>query len=252
MEFLDCNMSYGPDTMRGQLPGCPDIAELTRRMEQTGVMGGLAYYAMTEPIQGNASVACDILSARADNKKIYGVWSLLPFCTGEIAPPAELPFAMKRNGIAALTLNPKACRFLPVASVIGDYLEMARERAIPVLFNTGRGLILENVESLMEDFKDLTAVLTFENCWPSDRLLRPFLENYHNLYLDMTYMQTAAGLPDIVNKYSARRILFGSGYPECYMGAHMTVVKHAEIGGEDKALIAGGNLARIIEEARYD
>jgi predicted TIM-barrel fold metal-dependent hydrolase len=183
---------------------------------------------------------------------MYGVWSILPSCTGEIPPPASLPAEMKKNGISALTLNPLANRFLPCSAVIGDYLEMAQERAIPVLLNTGRGLAIESAECLMREFRQLTAILTFDNCWPSDRLLRPFLEEYPNLCLDMTYVQTAGGLPDIVKKYTARRILFGSGYPECYMGAHMMVIKHAPISEADRELVAGGNLKRILGEARYD
>ena len=266
MDFFDCNLSYGPDTMRAQLPGCPDIEELRGQLDRAGIAGGLVYYAMREPILGNATLAFDLTSrsgaelsgnssaapSSRPGAELYGVWSLLPSCAGELAPPGELPAAMKQNGVAALTLNPQANRYLPVASAIGDYLAEAQERAIPVLFNTGKGLTLEQVSDLMSDFRDLTAILTHANCWPNDRLLLPFLDAYPNLYLDMTYIQTAAWLPDIVGKYSARRILFGSGFPECYPGAHMMVIKHAMLCDDDKVMIAGGNLRRILREARYD
>jgi predicted TIM-barrel fold metal-dependent hydrolase len=66
----------------------------------------------------------------------------------------------------------------------------------------------------------------------------------------MTYMLTDCGLADMLKKYPAERILFGSGYPVCYMGAHMLVVRHAEISDEDKVKIAGGNLKKLLEEAR--
>ena len=248
MEFLDCNLAFGPDTMKGELPGCPDADGLLAQLDRAGIAGGLVYYAMDEPIQGNATMA----RIAAENPRLYGVWSLLPSCTGEIGPPDGLPAAMKRGNIAAITINPKANHYLPRASAIGDYLEMAQERRIPVLLNTGRGLTPEDADGLMQSFRELTAILTYDNCWPSDRVLRPFLETYPNLHLDMAYMQTAAGLPDIVNKYTAERILFGSAFPECYLGAHMMVIRHAEIGDADKALIAGGNLRRIMEGARYD
>ena len=267
MDFIDCNLSYGPDTMKGELPGCPDIGGLVSQLDRAGIAGGLVYYAMNEPIQGNAVIAHDMAKSTtkdgfsgnsviandiAGSPRLRGVWSLLPSCTGEVAPPCKLPAAMKQNNIAALAFNPKANRFLPKPSVIGDYLEVAQEHAIPVLLNTGRGLELEEADSIMRDFPKLTAILTFNNCWPSDRLLRPFIEAYPNLCLDTAYMFTDSYLPELVKKYSAKRILFGSAYPVSYPGANMMVIKHAEISDEDKRLIAGENLLRIIGEARYD
>ena len=248
MEFLDCNLSYGPATMKGELPGCPDVGELRKQLDRAGTSGGLVYYAIQEPLLGNAAIARDI----AGMPDLFGVWSLLPSCTGEIPPPDKLPAAMKQNGAAALTLDPQNNRFLAKASAIGDYLAMAQERSIPVWFHTGRGLTLEQIDELMGAYPKLTAILTYANCWPSDRQLRPFLDAYPNLYLDMAYMQTAAGLSDIVGVYSGRRVLFGSAYPECYPGAHIMVIKHAGIDDGDKALIAGGNLRRILGEAQYD
>jgi len=249
MEFLDCNLTYGPDTTDGQLPGCGDIGALWRQLDRAGISGGLVVYAFEEPILANETLARDLQTAPAGLK---GVWTLLPSCTGEIAAPADLPALMKRNNIAALTMNPQMNYYLPRRHVIGDYLEMASERAIPVLLNTGRGLRLEQIDDIMNDFPNLTAVLSYAQCWPSDRWFRPLLDAYPNLYYDMSYMQTAAGLPDLVKRYTARRILFGSAYPEQYAGALMMVIKHADIGADDKALVAGGNLKRLLEEARYD
>ena len=248
MEFWDCNISYGPDTMKGQLPGCPGLNGLIAQLDRAGVTGGLVYYAMEEPILGNATLACDL---QTYVHRLFGVWSILPSCTGETPPPSELPALMKQNGIAALTVNPQANRFLPRPSAIGDYLDMACERAIPVILNTGRGITISEADDLMGNFPGLTVILSYKNCWPNDRTLRPFLRAYKNLYLDMTSMQTAAGLASITDMFPAERILFGSGFPESYMGSHMTVIKHAPVGDGDRALIAGGNLRRILKGARY-
>ena len=250
--------------MKGQLPGCPDIGALRAELDRAGVAGGLVYYAMEEPILGNEIIARDVANVRGARgmggirgerdargaPELYGCWSLLPSSTGEITPPGELPKAMKKSNIAALALNPQANRYMPRASVIGDYLEMAQERSIPVLLNTGRGLTLEQADALMSEFRNLTAILTYANCWPSDRQFRPFLDSYPNLYLDMSYIQTASWLPDITQRYGAGRVLFGSAFPECYIGAHMMVVLHAELSDDDKALIAGGNLKKLLKGAR--
>jgi hypothetical protein len=247
-EFLDCNLNYGPKLATEDLKCCADINGLVAEMKRAGISGGLVIKTINEAVLANNSLAEDI----KNYDMLKGVWQLLPSCTGEIPAPNDLPQAMKQNNIAALTINPKAHRYLPRKNVIGDYLEMATERKILVLLNTSRGLTIEQADDIMQDFPDLTTILTYDNCWPSDRIVRPFLDAYPNLCLDMTYMQTDSGLPDMLKKYTAERILFGSGFPVSYMGAHMLVVKHAEISEEDKRKIAGGNLKKLFEEACYD
>jgi len=248
IEFWDCNLSYGPQTATQQLKCCADIEELVEQMKCAGISGGLVIKTINETILANASLAEDI--KKFDMFK--GVWYLLPSCTDEIPLPHKLPQLMKQNNIGALTLNPKIHRYLPRKNVIGDYMEMAQERKIPVLLNTSRGISLEQIDDIMQDFPDLTVILTYDDCWPNDRFLRPFLDFYPNLCLDMTYMLTDCGLKDMLKKYPAERILFGSGFPTSYMGAHMLVIKHAEISEEDKIKIAGKNLKKLLEEACYD
>jgi predicted TIM-barrel fold metal-dependent hydrolase len=249
IEFLDCNLNYGPPAAAEDLKCCADIGELTENMERAGISGGLVIKTITEAILANSSLAEDL---KNKNDMLRGVWQILPSCTGETPKPHDLPKLMKQNNIGAITINPKAHRYIPRKFVIGDYMEMARERKIPVLLNTSRGLTLEQADDIMQDFPDLTVVLTFDNCWPSDRFLRPFLDAYPNLCLDMTYMLTDSALSDLVKKYPAERILFGSGFPVSYMGAHMPVIKHAEISESDKIKIAGANLKKMLEGACYD
>jgi hypothetical protein len=248
MEFLDCNLNYGPQLATEDLKCCADIDELIIEMNRAGISGGLVLKTINEAVLANKSLSDDIKGKDG----LRGVWQILPSCTGEIPKPNDLPKLMKQNNIAALTINPRAHRYLPRKNVIGDYLEMATERKIPVLLNTSRGITIEQVDDIMQDFPDLTAIFTFDNCWPSDRFLRPFLDTYPNLCLDMTYMLTDSGLKDLLIKYPAEKILFGSGFPISYMGSHMLVIKHAEISDEDKCKIAGGNLKKLIEEACYD
>ena len=247
-EFWDCNLNYGPQTATENLKCCADIDELSAEMKNAGITGGLVIKTIKEAILANNSLAEEI----KNHKTLKGVWQILPSCTNEIPSPHELPKLMKQNNIAAITINPKEHRYLPRKNVIGDYMEMARERKIPVLMNTSRGLSLEQIDDIMQDFPDLTVILTYDNCWGSDRLLRPFLNSYQNLRLDMTYMLTDCGLPDMLKKYPAEKILFGSGFPASYMGAHMLVIKHAEINEEDKIKIAGGNLKKLLEGVYYD
>ena len=248
MQFYDCNLSYGPDVPKTQVRGCAGLAELKAHLRRAGISGGLVTKAQNEVTISNTSLAEDLRG----EESLRGVWRLLPPAAGEIPPPHALPAAMKAGNIAALTLCPEINRFLVSKFVIGETLEMACERKIPVMLNTSRGLTLEQAADILSDFPTLTCVLTYANCWPSDRRLRPFLDAFPNLRLDMAYVLTDSWLPDFLKKYPAGRLLFGSAFPESYLGAHMMVIKHAEIAEEDKRLIAGENLLRMLGEARYD
>jgi hypothetical protein len=58
------------------------------------------------------------------------------------------------------------------------------------------------------------------------------------------------GLEDLVARYGPGRLLFASGWPRCYMGAAMLHLAGADLDADAKAAIAGGNLARLLEEVR--
>jgi len=245
--FYDCNLSYGPDAPGSLFRGCPTVAGLKRELARAGISGGLVVGSAAEPLLANRETAEDLRG----EEQLRGVWRLLPSDTGELPPPDQLPSAMKENNIAALTLSPQTDRFLPDLA-LGYYLEMASERKIPVLLNTSRGLTIEQAADIMRGFPRLTAILDCASEWPSDRLFRPFLDAFGNLYLDMAHCLTAGWLEDMVKRYPARRVLFGSAFPASYLGAHMMTVKQAEIPEADKRLIAGENLKRLLGEARYD
>ena len=67
--------------------------------------------------------------------------------------------------------------------------------------------------------------------------------------LDTTYLLTDQGFEEIVRKYGASRLLFGSGFPACYLGAHLLTLFHSDISQADKQAILGGNLERLVKGA---
>ena len=53
----------------------------------------------------------------------------------------------------------------------------------------------------------------------------------------------------LVEAYGAQRLLFGSGFPESYLGGMMMALKHAQVSDAAKEAIAAGNLERMLAEA---
>jgi len=96
----------------------------------------------------------------------------------------------------------------------------------------------------------LVCVICDHGCWGMDRMFRPLLERYPNVHVDIAQYLLDGGIECLVADYGARRILFGSGFPESYMGGMMLALKHARIPDEAKIAIAGENLERILGEAQ--
>lgn len=252
MVFYDANLCYGTPTnvnLAAPIP-CPDIQTLDAALQRAGVTGGLVFTEATDfsgVVIGNRMLSEDLQKAKTD---LYGMYTIVPAYTDEIPSAADLPGEMKKLKMAALRMSPATNKWLPKAGVIADYLEMATELRIPVVFDTARGISLGEVYDIMERFPSLPAILAYENIWPADRYYRPFLAQFPNLKMELSSMITDQGIDKLVSKFGAERFLFGSRFPRMYIGGQMLQLKHAGIREEDKAKISSENLLNMIKEAR--
>lgn len=246
MEFFDCNASYGADVSSVCLRPVTNVSGLLEEMRRAGVAKAMVYRSeqySAEPVLGNALLAEDIGS----HENLYGVWAIVPSHTREIAPPAEFVRQMKESRIFGWRLYPGKLRFLPKPFVLKDWLPVAVECRIPLFVNVSHGTSYEALAEILEKHPELIVILTESNCWPNDRMLRPFVSEFRNVYLDLSYFTTDRGIESFVGEYGAGRLLYGSAFPECYFGANMLMIMNAEISREEKAMIASGNLQSILE-----
>jgi predicted TIM-barrel fold metal-dependent hydrolase len=247
LEFFDCNTYYGYDTAQDAFRPIHTVQALRQEMARAGVRR--AVVSRVEQAKGSMLAANDLL---ADDIKgtddLHGTWAIVPTHTHELPAPADMPAAMKANRILGWRLYPARARFLVKPFALRDWLEVAVLRRIPVFVSTADGTTLEQAADLLEAFPTLTMVLTYANEWPSDRQLRPFVAAFPNVYLDLTYLMTDGGVESFVEEYGASRLLYGSGFPHFYFGGHQLMLRHAQIADQDKVAIAGGNLARILQE----
>ena len=246
MDFFDCHVSYGMDIADSQLYPVHTIDRVHAEMKRAGVKNAVVWRiesAGAGPPIGNALLAEDL--KKYDN--MYGVWALLPPHTHEIFEPDRMLDEMKKNRIIGWKLCPAAARFMVRPFALKPWLELGVRHNIPFFIDTAHGTSLDAVADLLEAYPELTVVLTDANVWPNDRNLRPFVAEFPNVYLDLSYCITAGVLESFVKEYGASRLLYGSRFPYSYFGANMMMIKHADIDEEDKVSIAGGNMKRIIE-----
>jgi len=249
MKVLDCNISYGASINGQPHRNCDTFADLCAAMKTFGIDGGLvrASYISTVGVSyGDKMLAADLASDAAKGLELYGVWGLVPPCTGETPAPEKLPEEMAKNNIAAIYFDPKSHRFVPNRISIGAYLAVAQERKIPVILHSRYGITMETLANIMEIYPDLTVLFGDTDSWPNARRLYPLAYAYKNLYFDLSYVMDDQGIEDMVGRFGADRLVFGTGFPDRYTGSTMAMLRAAEISDEDRAKIFAGNLERLI------
>lgn len=129
-----------------------------------------------------------------------------------------------------------------------DRLFQALEaRRLPVLCHSSE-VAQEEVAELAGRYPALPLIFAGAD-YRSQRILLPLLEAFPNFYLSLgsNYL-VHRGIEQCVTIVGAERLLFGSGFPEVDMSAHVAQLLYADISEKEKILIGAGNLDRLIGE----
>jgi len=221
MDWFDCNCWYG-------VPKSPPLAPadtvevLGSELQRAGIVRALVRNAAIweeSPEVGNRLTSDDC----AGDERLVPAWGILPPHTGELGDVSEFLAAMRAAGVP---------------------LFLAR-RELP-----GAMEVYELADRLLADFPRLHLVVTAHGSWGEDRLFRPLMARYPHFAVDTSRYELDGGIEAICRAYGPERLLFGTNFPETPMGGPMLTLLHAEISDEDRALIAGRNLRRMLEEVR--
>lgn len=256
MEFFDCNCYFGlPSTLPASPALCPTVDDLEVQLDRAGIGRALVWhYAQMDvsPQVGNRMLA----EAIRGRRRLLGCWTLLPPQTGEM-PVAELFQAMKAAGVVALRAFPVKHRYILNGTTLGPLLDEMVRRRIPLVYSVRLAapamdpyLIWRELHDLMAEFPGLTLIITDHGSWGCDRYFRPLLDRYERVFVDTALYFMDAGIESLVERYGGGRIVYGSGLPERFPGGMMLAIRHGEIDEAAKAAIAGGTMARLIEEVK--
>ncbi len=253
MFFYDANAGIGRTPMDG---GEPDAKGLLADMDYYGIEKALVRHNnidMLGALQTNREIT-GILETDDPERRLTGVWCILPEQCGEMPPPDELFRRMKANRIGALILSPRCHFYIPCRLTVGGIMDAARERRVPVFLDKMNSEVpgmegWEMIYRFMAEFPENICILCdFPGKWGHDRQVRPLLENYGGFYYATSGYWNVHGIRDYARKYGAERFLYGSGFPYFGHGSQMTQIRHSGLSAAEAALIAGGNLKRLMEE----
>lgn len=246
LTFFDCNCALGPYRTR-VFRFARTAAELIEEMDFSNVDRALVYHTAMRydhPQVGNE----EVLAGIAGQSRLLPTWSILPSQTEEQPKTGTLLREMRRHYIRALRLFPDDHRYFVDDITWGDQLAVYAERRIPLFVRAN----LDKIAQLLSAFPNLVIVTASQGSNPLDRYAWPLIETYPNLIFETSGYVVDNGIEEFCRRYSASRLVFGSGYPENSSGAAMLALTHAEIAAADRQAIAADNLDRLLAEAHLE
>jgi hypothetical protein len=218
---------------------------LIEEMDFSNIDRALVYHTAMRydhPLVGNELILKEI----AGQPRLLATWAVLPSQTGEQPALEILLQEMQRRNIRALRLFPDDHRYFVDEITWGDQLAVYAELRIPLFVRAS----LDKVAQLLSSFPDLVVVTASQGSNPLDRYAWPLIEKYPNLIFETSGYVVDNGIEEFCRRYSAARLVFGSGYPENSSGAAMLALAQAEISVAERQAIASENLSRLLAEAR--
>ena len=244
LSFFDCNCSIGRFAV--PQPGSVfSVQELLAEMDYCRIDRALVYHAWAreyDPPEGNARLMDEI----AGCDRLTPCWVVMPHQTGEMLAPAELVAAMVRQGVRAVRIFPEGSLHNWSMSdwSAGPLFGELAAHHVPLLVGFDQ-ITWDSVYHLGTTYPGLPIIVT-EVRYEEWRHLYPLLEALPNLHIDLSWTITHCGLEAAVERFGATRFMFGSRMPIFSAGPALCHINYADLRPEAKALIAGGNLQRLL------
>jgi hypothetical protein len=240
LRFFDGNCAFGPYRTR-VFRSARNAAELIEEMDFANISRALVYHTamrFDHPSVGNERVVSEV----AGHPRLLPSWALLPSQTGEQPEPEAFLGEMDRKGIRALWMFPDEHRYSLDEITWGDQFAAFMELRIPLFIRAS----LDKIGQLLGSFPDLVVVTGSQGSNPLDRYAWPLVERFPNLVLETSGYLVDGGIEAFCRRYSAARLVFGSGFPDNASGAAMLTLARAEISEPERRAIAWDNLDRLL------
>ncbi len=251
LKFFDVNCRIGVP-MNSTREFAADAGKLLAEMDYAGVEKAVICYINTAPagaVMGNLYV--DRALQQDPKQRLTGCWCVLPECLDEKMPAgADFYRAMRDNRVKMVEICPTYHRWVPRRISIGRQFDEFAERNIVVKISVEEAGGWGGFYDLVERFPNNRFLITNTNLWGCDRYIRPFFETTDKVFMEICEYWVADGLAQLVAKYGAGQLLYGSGYPFWNHASQMMNIRHAQIAEADRQKIAAGNLERLLSEVQ--
>ncbi len=245
-ELFDCEASFGISGYKRETTPVTK-EEMLSKFDRYGIDFALMRYEYAST--GNARKGnlelCEVIK---NDARLFPVWYAIPHHTGEFPAPSELARLMKENGVKMISLP--AGNWTVAEWSCGELFGMLEKHKIPLLLSLSRVKDFDAVHNILKAHKELRVILTGVG-YPVMRDVYPLLSMFPNLYISTSLYRGFEGIEDTVERFGAKRLVFGSGMPNISGASSVALLTYARISDEDKALIGSGNIKRLLSEVTF-
>jgi len=245
MNRFDANCVIGRWAAGG--PTILDADQLLTSMKRLGITKSLVRHTMAQeyaPSAGNELLMQQI----SGYPELLPCWAALPTATGELGPlDAWLESAAAHN-VRAFALYPHSHNYPLTDWQCGELLTGLQAQHALLLIEADQ-TDYDRIDWLCGAYPQINVLLL--NCgYRVLRILYALLDAHPNLYLEMGMISNFCGLEALAARFGAERLVFGSGVPKREGAGFAAIMDYSLLDDADTALIAQGNLERLLEEVR--
>ena len=225
-------------------------SELLDDMEHAGIHGALVWHWLAReyaPTYGNRV----LLEEVREHGRMLPCWVLVPHHAGEMLRGPEVVAEMQERGVWAAKMFPRRHGYRFDEAVCGEIFGALEAAEIPLLLDVGVGeddqqATFAEVEDVCRRHPHLPVLLQKAK-WNQTRDVLALLDAHANTYVEFSTFQVHYGLEYLAERIGAERLLLGTEWPFKSPGAARSFIDYCELSDEDKAKVAGENLARLLK-----
>jgi predicted TIM-barrel fold metal-dependent hydrolase len=229
---------------------------LLEEMEWCGIHAALVSHG-AQKVYDPAYANRMLLAELKKSPRLYGVWSVMPHHTGEMPPPKDVVAEMRDNGICAAKMYPRFQHYFFDEFTCGELLHELENNRILLLLEGGNmyapdilepsnEVLLSELDRMLELHPELPVLLQGAR-WDATRYLITLMMKHNNLHLEFSAHQGNRAIEDFSARFGPERFCFGTGALSKSPGAAKSFIDYSTISDEEKTMIAGGNLARLLK-----
>ena len=247
IELFDVQCGFG-----GMTPGDPKVVSVEELVTEMGRLriGAALVHTAPEDHENDAPAANEAINAACkSNPSLIPCPIVMPGNCGGLRDEKEQVAAHVKQGCGAVIVRPSVDYWIMARWACDALFSVLQERRVPVYCREGL-VSLDQVGDLAGRYPSLPLIITKRH-YRMLRMLLPLMKTFPNVYLAIGSDYTAhRGIEQFVATLGAKRLLFGTGFPEAESMSAVTQLMYAEISDEQKRLIGAGNLKRLISEIK--
>jgi len=227
-------------------PGFPlSVGELLAVMDDFGIAEALVYHSLSKeyhPAEGNEVLLKEIGGVG----RLHPMWVVMPSHTGEFPDERELADQMFARGVRAARVFPHVdSQNFSLRPWVAERLLRALEDVRVPLFVDQEQLDWDTVHEVCRRHPKLPLVLTNVG-YRLNRFLYPLLDQHANFHVELSNYCGHRAIEELVRRFGAGRLLFGTRLPYFTPGSAIGVLSYAAIAEPERRQIAGDNLRDLL------